>query len=201
MLSIFALSILLAAPFPDQGISAQYPGDREIDKDARVVFVENFEGPSLDEIWKRWETVGDKPGQSLTADIPPGSSGNASLLMDRTKGPGPQLFRRIKNKTGAWGYDRLFARYYVKFDPDCGEIHHFGTCLGGNNPPTPWPSVRAGPLHEARSVTSLRKSGQLWTGQISPPFSRPDRPPRRHPGPPVAKLNLYARSSHFNYEL
>lgn len=33
---------------------------------------------------------------------------------------------------------------YVKFAEDCEPIHHFGTCIGGNNPSTPWPSVRAG---------------------------------------------------------
>ncbi|HEX7860479.1 MAG TPA: hypothetical protein VF773_09150, partial [Verrucomicrobiae bacterium] len=120
MFTMFAVALLTAAPFPEKGIAAKYPADRGIENDPRVVFVENFEGP-LDEIWKRWETVGDKPGQSLTADVPPGSSGKTSLLMDRTKGPGPQLYRRLKNKEGGWGYDRLFARYYVKFDPDCAK--------------------------------------------------------------------------------
>lgn len=165
MVTIITLSMLMAAPFPEQGIAAKYPGDRGIEKDPRVVFVENFETASLEEIWKRWETVGDKPGQSLSTDLPPGSSGTSSLLMDRSKGPGPQLFRRIKNNSGGWGYDRLFARYYVKFDPDCGEIHHFGTCLGGNNPPTPWPSVRAGqPTDGSKSFWSgIEPFGRKWT--------------------------------------
>lgn len=165
MLTFIALTLLAAAPFPEKGIASKYPGDRGIENDPKVVFVENFESNSLDAIWGRWETVGDKPGQSLTTDLPPHSSGKASLLMDRTKGPGPQLFRRIKNKSGGWGYDRIFARYYVKFDPDCAEIHHFGTCLGGNNPPTPWPSVRAGqPTDGAKSFWSgIEPFGKSWT--------------------------------------
>lgn len=85
--------------------------------------------------------------------------------MERLKSSGSHLFRRIENKEGGWGYDRIFARYYVKFDPDCGEIHHFGTCLGGNNPPTPWPSVKAGhPTDGAKSFWSgIEPFGKKWT--------------------------------------
>lgn len=163
LLAILALAS--AATFPDKGIAAKYPGDRGIGQDPRVVFVENFEAPSLDELWQRWETVTDKPGQTFTNDVPAGSSGKQSLVMERTKGSGAHLFRRLKNNDGGWGYDRIFARYYVKFDPDCGEIHHFGTCLGGNNPPTPWPSVRAGqPTDGAKSFWSgIEPFGKSWT--------------------------------------
>ena len=165
MITFIAACLLAAGPFPERGIASLYKGDRGIEKDPRGGFVENFETESLEEIWKRWETVGDKPGQSLTSDVPPGSGGTKSLLMDRTKGPGPQLYRRLKNKDGTWGYDRLFARYYVKFDPDCGEIHHFGTCLGGNNPATPWPAVSAGqPTDGAKSFwTGIEPFGKSWT--------------------------------------
>ena len=84
--------------------------------------------------------------------------------MDRQQGPGGQLFRRLKNQQGGWGYDRVFARYYVKFDPECGEIHHFGTCLGGNNPSTPWPSVKAGqPTDGAKGFWSgIEPFGSAW---------------------------------------
>lgn len=165
MLNYLAAFLLTAAPFPEHGIASRYPGDRGIAEDPRVVFVENFEAGSLAEIWKRWETVSDKPGQSLTADVPPGSSGKKSLQMERVKGSGVHLYRRLKNKEGGWGYDRIFARYYVKFDPECGEIHHFGTCLGGNNPATPWPSVKAGqPTDGAKSFWSgIEPFGKSWT--------------------------------------
>jgi hypothetical protein len=123
------------------GIAAGYPGDRGIENDSAVVFVENFEEKTLEDLWKRWETVTDRSGMSFSSDVPANSAGRQSLVMDRTSGSGSHLYRRLKNKSGGWGYEQLFARYYVKFDPDCGEIHHFGTCLGGNNPPTPWPSV------------------------------------------------------------
>ncbi|HEX6909780.1 MAG TPA: hypothetical protein VF142_05285, partial [Longimicrobium sp.] len=35
-------------PFPTNGIAARYPGDQGIERDDRVVFVEDFEEASLD---------------------------------------------------------------------------------------------------------------------------------------------------------
>jgi hypothetical protein len=172
--SLLSLAVLLqwhsalaadSTTFPSEGIASRYPGDTGIDRDPKVVFVENFEHPTLDALWQRWETIGDKPGQSFTPDVPNGSPGKQSLLMDRQTGPGAQLYRRLKNPDGTWGYDRLFARYYVKFAPDCAEIHHFGPCLGGNLPATPWPSVKAGqPTDGAKSFWSgIEPYGKSWT--------------------------------------
>ncbi|MBI4605690.1 MAG: hypothetical protein HY721_27300 [Planctomycetes bacterium] len=55
-------------------------------------------------------------------------------------------------------------RYYVKFAPDCGEIHHFGTCLGGNHPATPNPVVSAGNRTDgAKSFWSgIEPYGERW---------------------------------------
>jgi hypothetical protein len=76
------------------------------------------------------------------------------------KGDGGHLYRRLPK-----GYDRVFARFYVKFDPDCAPIHHFGTCIGGNNPSTPWPMVSAGnrPAGDKSFWTGIEPFGQSWT--------------------------------------
>ena len=160
-----ASAILSRAAEPVAGIAARYPGDAGIERDPRVVFVENFEEPSREALWKRWETVSDRDGQSFSSEVPAGSAGQQSLVMARTKGSGAQLYRRLQNTNGGWGYDRLFARYYVKFDPECGEIHHFGTCLGGNFPATPWPMVSAGRRTDgAKSFWSgIEPFGRSWT--------------------------------------
>ena len=160
-LGLACSSSLLAAP----GIAAGHPGDVGMEADPRVVFVENFEEESRESLWKRWETVSDREGQSFSSDVPAGSAGKQSLMMERTKGSGAQLYRRLRNKEGGWGYERLFARYYVKFDPECGEIHHFGTCLGGNNPATQWPMVNAGHRTDgAKSFWSgIEPFGKSWT--------------------------------------
>jgi len=147
-----------------EGIATKYPGDVGIARDPRVIFVEDFEEASLEALWRRWETVGGREGQSFAEDVPSGSHGKRSLAMDRQSGSGPQLYRRLKNPAGGYGFDRVFARYYVKFDPNCGEIHHFGTCLGGNQPPTAWPSVNAGhPTDGAKSFWSgIEPFGSSW---------------------------------------
>ena len=153
------------AAFPKDGLASRHPGDVGIDRDPKVIFVEDFEEPSPEALWKRWETVTDKPGMSFSTDVPPGSAGQHSLIMERERGSGVHLYRRLKNKEGGWGYDLVFARYYVKFDPDCGEIHHFGPCLGGNFPATSWPSVKAGqPTDGAKSFwVGIEPFGKSWT--------------------------------------
>jgi hypothetical protein len=158
-------SLVAAQMFPSEGIAAKYAGDAGIERDPAAIFAENFEEPSLDEMWKRWETVTDKPGMRFSEDVPRGSVGKKSLIVERTRGSGEHLYRRLKNSRDGFGYDRVFARYYVKFDPECGEIHHFGTTLGGNNPATPWPSVKAGqPTDGAKSFWSgIEPFGKSWT--------------------------------------
>lgn len=165
LLASFHIASAAIALTNDPGLAASFPGDAGIERDPRVIFVEDFEAASVDAVAKRWDTAGATKSMSLTADVPAGSKGRQSLLMDRLSGPGGNLYRRLRNKSGGWGYDRVFARYYVKFDPDCGEIHHFGTCLGGNLPATPWPSVKAGqPTDGAKSFWSgIEPFGSSWT--------------------------------------
>lgn len=174
LLSVAAIGLLSgavvqgeAAPVLSNGpaIAASYPGDAGIERDSRVIFVEDFEEASVDALAKRWETASATKSMSFTPDVPAGSKGRQSLVMDRQSGSGGSLYGRLRNKAGGFGYDRVFARYYVKFDPDCGEIHHFGTCLGGNLPATPWPSVKAGqPTDGAKSFWSgIEPFGSSWT--------------------------------------
>jgi hypothetical protein len=162
-LLLWPLLVTHAAEF-GPGIATGHPGDAGIEADPRVVFVENFEEDSRETLWKRWETVSDRGGQSFSSEVPAGSAGKQSLVMERTKGSGAQLYRRLRNKEGGWGYERLFARYYVKFDPECEWIHHFGPCLGGNYPATQWPMVKAGQRTDgAKSFWSgIEPFGKSW---------------------------------------
>jgi hypothetical protein len=158
----------VSLPNGNQGVAARHPGDGGIAQDPAVVFVEDFEENSLETMAKRWEDVGDRDNMSFAGDSPPGSIGKHSLAMRRPKGSkssGAQLYRRIKNQKGGWGYEQLFARFYVKFAPDCGAIHHFGTTMGGNWPATPWPMVKAGtPPDGAKSFwTGIEPFGRDWT--------------------------------------
>ena len=147
------------------GLAALYPADQGIEKDARVVQVEAFEQQKINQLISDWESVKSERDLSFSDERPQQSGGKKSLLMDRKSGPGGALYRRIKNAEGGFGFEQLFVRYYVKFAEDCGELHHFGTCLGGNNPATAWPSVKAGfPTDGAKSFWSgIEPFGKRWT--------------------------------------
>ncbi len=147
-------------PEGSTGIAAKHPGDVGIATDSDVVFAEDFEDPSLSAVTARWESVAAAEILSLSPDVPAGSSGKQSLLMRHVggQGTGGHLYRRLPP-----GYDRLHVRFYVKFDPDCGPIHHFFH-VGGYNPPTPWPQGGAGqrPRGDERLSTGVEPFGADW---------------------------------------
>ncbi len=150
-------------PLPEgrAGIAAKYLGDAGIAGDPSVLFVESFDSPSLDAVFERWEDVRNRGGMSFSPDTPEGSADGKSLLMTHVGGKdtGGQLYRRLLP-----GYDRVFARFYVKFDKDCARIHHFGTALGGFNPSTPWPQGGAGarPDGAKRFTSGVEPYGDSW---------------------------------------
>ena len=154
---------LMAAELPEggTGIAARYPGDQRIDRDPAVVFFESFADGKVEDLSQRWDTVVDPQTMTFTPDGAPGSQDGQALLITHTggEGEGGQLYRRLLP-----GYDQLFARFYVKFAADCAPIHHFGTHLGGFNPPTPWPQGGAGerPDGAKRFTTGVEPYGKDW---------------------------------------
>ena len=143
------------------GISARYPGDRGIEQDPDVIFVEKFDHASLDAVAGRWENVKNREIMTLSADVPAGSGDERSLLMTHVGGEstGGHLYRRLLP-----GHRQVFARFYVKFRRGCAPIHHFGTHLGGYNPPTRWPQGGAGerPHGARRFTTGVEPYGKRW---------------------------------------
>jgi len=169
-MAIWLMSVaLLASGTPEavlaDGLAAKYPGDRGIEGDPDVVFVEGFEGASAGAVGKRWDNVKAAGIMSLVPDVPAGSAGKRALLMTHVggQGTGGHLYRRLLQDNGK-GYEQLYARFYVKFAPDCNPIHHFGTHLGGYNPPTRWPQGNAGirPTGRDRFMTSIEPYGKRW---------------------------------------
>ncbi len=158
-----ASHMVAAADLPEgsQGIAVRYPGDRGIEGDPDVLFVEKFEGESVADIARRWETASDQQIMTLSKDVPAASADTQSLLMTHVGGAGTggQFYRRL-----APGHDLVFARFYVKFAKDCEPIHHFGTHLGGFDPPTPWPQGGAGtrPDGGKRFTTGVEPYGERW---------------------------------------
>ena len=158
----------LRAGLPEgYGLSARYPGDRGIAGDPAVLFADGFEADSLEQIEKHWGgEVSNKDGKvlSLSADVPPESSGRRSLQMTATLGEnsGGHLYTVFR------GVDRAFLRFYAKFAADVAYEHHFVE-LGGYNPPTPWPNPRAGtkPTGEERVMVFIDPVGEY--GRCRPP--------------------------------
>ncbi len=134
-------------PEGDEGIARRYPGDVGIAGDPAVLFAEDFEEGTLTGATDRWDDVRSATILSLTSEVPPGSSGTASLLIHKQPGDGSgggHLYRRVLPDGGGLGYTELYTRMYVRIGAESDPIHHFGTNLGGLNPPSRWPIVSAG---------------------------------------------------------
>jgi hypothetical protein len=142
------------------GLAAGYPGDEGIERHPAVVFAENFEAATLDEVSRRWEETRQPGIMSLSGDVPPASGGRRSLLVSHVGGGGDggHLYRRLTP-----GHERLFVRFYVKFDRQCAPIHHFFH-VGGYHPSTPYPQGGAGtrPRGNERFSVGVEPYGQAW---------------------------------------
>ncbi|MBN2137255.1 MAG: hypothetical protein JW720_05580 [Sedimentisphaerales bacterium] len=143
-----------------KGIAAKYRADTGIAKDPNVIFAENFEIHSIEALGSRWENLQNTEIMSLSADVPAPLAGRRSLLITHVGGnsTGAHLYRRLMP-----GCDKLYFRFYVKFDPQCAQIHHFFH-VGGYNPPTPWPQGGAGirPEGNERFTTAVEPYGDNW---------------------------------------
>ncbi|HUU12040.1 MAG TPA: hypothetical protein VM431_16065 [Phycisphaerae bacterium] len=143
-------------PEGDTGIAAKCPGDRDIAKAPKVLLHEDFEAGVFDPA--RWPSISNKAGAlSFSDDVPRGSPGTKSLLVTAKLGEntGGHLFRRFKP-----GVEKMHARFYVRFAPDCDYIHHF-VHIVAENPPTSWPTGGAGlcPAGDKKFCTGLEPAG------------------------------------------
>jgi hypothetical protein len=158
---LWFLSALFVCPLDaDDGIASKYPGDKGIDQDPAVIFVESFDSDSIDAIAERWESLQDKRSLSISSDVAGGSADGKSLLMTHVggAGDGAYLYRRLEP-----GFEKLHVRFYVKFDRACAPIHHFFH-VGGYRPPTAWPQGGAGerPRGDERFSTGVEPHGDAW---------------------------------------
>jgi hypothetical protein len=147
------------APGPEKGgLASLYPGDEGIERDPRVIFVDDFETGNVEEIGARWGNITQKENIDLTADVSGNSPGNRSIHIARNG----HLFTHTK------GVDTMYARFYVKFHEKTGYIHHF-VHLVADRTPTPWPKGGAGetPPGDAKFSTGIEPTGR-W-GKFPPP--------------------------------
>jgi hypothetical protein len=122
-----------AAPVGEKGLAAKYQGDVGIDQDAAVLFTENFEAATIDEMAKRYTDFKRKNGNmKISNDVPPGSSGKQSISMY-----GNHMYMHPKP------VDQMYARYYQRWSLKTGYTHHHPFIIAESEP-TPWPNGFAG---------------------------------------------------------
>jgi len=138
-LAYFTTSVSAAGvELPEKsGLAAAYPGDVGIEKNPAVVFTENFEKGTLDELFRRWTESSNKNGKvmAFSSDVAGESTGRRSLQMTATRGEnsGGHLFKVLSP-----GHDELYIRFYTRFASDYGFCHHF-VRIRGMVDPVPYP--------------------------------------------------------------
>lgn len=124
------------------GLSAKFPGDKNIARHDAVILNEDFETGGLSDLRGKWTDISNKASKALAFDTlsPAESAGRRSIKMTATldENHGGHLFALLPRAS-----DVLFARFYVRFEPDAGYIHHF-VWMGAHNPPVRWPNPQAG---------------------------------------------------------
>lgn len=151
------------APMPaaepnKKAIASLYPGDEGIERDPRVLFVEDFETGTVEQIGARWGDISKRQNINLSSETCPNSPGARSIHISKNG----HLFTHTR------GVDTMFARFYVKFHERIGYVHHF-VHLVADRAPTPWPKGGAGetPAGDAKFSTGIEPTGR-W-GKYPPP--------------------------------
>jgi hypothetical protein len=151
--------------FPEgAGLAAKYPGDRGIEKDAAVLFADDFEAGRLD----KWD---ERRGDVTITDERP-SAGRRCVRMGMRRG------ENTGGHTIKWflpGADTVYARFYVRFSPDYQYDHHFVTLLA-NQRSNKW---------SAFGKAGLSPDGTYYSSGMEPWFAWGKNPP---PG----EVNLYS---------
>ncbi|GAA4464013.1 hypothetical protein GCM10023156_49970 [Novipirellula rosea] len=105
------------------GLAAKFTNDSQLNQHAAVIFTDDFEDG---ELGAKWDETNDRTGDALSFDDPASKSpmlGRRSLKVTATLG---------QNSGGGFtkwfeSSDRLFIRFYTKFDKNCDYVHHFCT--------------------------------------------------------------------------
>ena len=105
----------------NHGLSQQYPGDIGIIADPSVLFADGFESGDIS-LWDEDQTHGDKQRLTVVSAPFPVFAGSHALQMTATRNrdSGGGLIKWLDS-----GQDQIFARFYVRFAPDAGYVHHF----------------------------------------------------------------------------
>jgi hypothetical protein len=116
------------SPLPTgDGLAAKFAGDQQIESHPAVIFADDFESG---ELGAKWDDTNNR-GNALAFVTP--SAGKKSPQADMLGQRSLQVTATLGQNTGGgftkWfaSADRLFIRFYTKFDKDCDYVHHYCT--------------------------------------------------------------------------
>lgn len=149
------------------GLAARYKADVGLERDPKVIFVDNFESGDL----SRWEEIRNRDDQVL-------SFVDESDVDSRLGKRSLKVTAKLSQNTGGgltkWYQpsDPVYIRFYVKFAADCDYIHHFCTLrankgLRGRDRWSGFGGAGVQPRGDERFSTALEPTGN-W-GQFKPP--------------------------------
>jgi hypothetical protein len=140
LLALSAVSLIEAVAHAQTGIAQKYYRDIGIVNDPDVIFAEQFETGTINDISNRWTNHQNTAGMSLVSDVPSNSGGTRSLQMTSIGGTntGGYFYKKLPTE-----YDQMYFRYYIKYSSQ-GTYHHTGGNIGGYNPATDWPQGGSG---------------------------------------------------------
>ncbi len=86
VLVVFIIPAQASTPTPAPqkgGLASLYPGVEGIERDPHVLFVDDFETGTPEDIGARWGSISKKENFKLSADIHTGSPGNQSIHISK----------------------------------------------------------------------------------------------------------------------
>ena len=150
------------------GLASDYVADQKIDGAPAVIFADNFEDGELGAKWDETSNQGGNVLKFVDQSSETALLGRRSLKVTATLG---------ENTGGGFtkwfeSSDRLFIRFYTKFDAECDYVHHFATLranksLQGSDRWSGFGGAGNLPEGDERFSTAIEPSGN-W-GQWQPP--------------------------------
>jgi hypothetical protein len=160
----FQNSAALGALAQGPGLAAQFRADTGIIRHPSVIFADDFESGELGARW-------DEKGATNALSLAPADSevcGRRCLKVEARLGEnqGGGLTKWFEPS------DRLFVRFYVRFDPHCDYVHHFVTLranksLRGRDKWSGFGGAGLRPVGDERFSTALEPWGN-WGRWLAP---------------------------------
>lgn len=103
------------------GLAAKVKADAGLEKNAAVIFADDFESGKLGEKWDETGNPGDKVLSFAKTDAPELGQRCVRVEAHLSQDTGGGFTKWFEPA------DTVFIRFYTKFDPQCDYVHHFVT--------------------------------------------------------------------------